>query len=189
MQTPFSFLWTVVFVHQRTACSFLVVLLLGWAKGLRHYQLIALLGWPLLPRGNSTSSKFQGLEVLSPRDSLWSSAHEGSRRVTHASLRNSASVELQGKKCCFYKTPYIAAPIWVPRWRHREFYALCATSYRCTYKSQNSFFLFTSDVFCNRPVLSYRDSYVNFYEEVYEQRWYQKRTTYCISGGVTRRVP
>jgi hypothetical protein len=28
----------------------------------------------------------------------------------------------------------------VPRWRHREFYALCATSYRRTYKSQNFFF-------------------------------------------------
>jgi hypothetical protein len=35
--------------------------------------------------------------------------------VTHASLRNSAPVELQGKKCCLYKTPYIAAPIQVPR--------------------------------------------------------------------------
>ncbi len=36
MQTPFSSLQTIVFVHQRTARSFLVVLLLGWAKGLRH---------------------------------------------------------------------------------------------------------------------------------------------------------
>ncbi len=36
MQTPFSFLRTVVFVHQRTACSFLIVLLLDWEKGLRQ---------------------------------------------------------------------------------------------------------------------------------------------------------
>jgi hypothetical protein len=77
MQTPFSFLRTVVFVHQRTAHSFLVVLLLGWTKGLWHYQSTALLGWPLLPRGNSASPKFQGLEVLSLWDSLQSSTHEG----------------------------------------------------------------------------------------------------------------
>ncbi len=68
MQTPFSFLRTVTFVHLKTAHSFLVVLLLGWAKGLQHYQLIALLGWPLLTRGNS-AAKFQGLAVLSLQDS------------------------------------------------------------------------------------------------------------------------
>ncbi len=112
-----------------------------------------------------------------------------STRVTHASLRNSASVELQGKKCCLYETPYIAAPIWVPRWCHREFYALRATSYRRTYKNQNFVFWFTSDAFRKRPVLSYWDSYVNFYEEVYEQRWYQKRTPHCITWGVPQRVP
>jgi hypothetical protein len=27
---------------------------------------------------------------------------------------------------------------------------------------------------------------VNFYEEVYEQRWYRKRTNYRVSGGVTQ---
>ncbi len=133
--------------------------------------------------GNSTSPKL-GLEVLSPRDSLWSSTHEGSTRVTHATFRNSASVELQGKKCCLYKMPYMAAPIWVPRWRHCKFYALRATFYRRTYKSQKFFFLFTSDTFRKRPVLSYQDSYMNFYKEIYEQRWYRKRTTYRISGGV-----
>ncbi len=36
MQTPFSFLQTVTFVHLKTALSFLVMLLLGWAKGLRQ---------------------------------------------------------------------------------------------------------------------------------------------------------
>jgi hypothetical protein len=77
MQTPFPFLQTVVFVHQRTARSFLIVLLLDWAKGLQRYRSIALLGWPLLPRGNSTSPKFRGLEMLSLRDSLRSSTHEG----------------------------------------------------------------------------------------------------------------
>jgi hypothetical protein len=146
-------------------------------------------GVTLASRGNSTSPKFRGLEVLSPQDSLRSSTHKGSRRVTHTTLRNSASMELQGKKCCLYKTPYVAAPIRVPRWRHHEFYSLRVTSYRCTYKSQNPFFWFTSDAFRKRLVLSYQDSYVNFYKGVYEQRWCWKRTTYHVSGGVTQRVP
>jgi hypothetical protein len=51
------------------------------------------------------------------------------------------------------------------------------------------FFWFTSDVFCKNPISSYQDSYVNFYKEIYKQRWYRKRTTYPISGGVTQRVP
>jgi hypothetical protein len=51
------------------------------------------------------------------------------------------------------------------------------------------FFWFTSDAFRKRPVSSYQDSYINFYKEIYERRWYRKRTTYCVSGGVTRRVP
>ncbi len=136
--------------------------------------------------GNSTSQKFRGLEVLSPRDSLRSNTHKGSTRVTHKTLRNSASVEFQGKKCCLYKTPYIAAPIQVPRWHHCEFYALCATSYRCTYKSQKFFFWFTSDTFRKRPVLSYEDSYVNFYDKIYKQRWYRKQTTFCSSVSTSR---
>ncbi len=126
------------------------MLSLGWIKGLRHYRLIALLGWPLLPRGSS-ASKFQGLEVLSFQDSLWSSTHEG-----------------------------------VPRWCHRKFYALGTTSYRRTYKSQKFFFWFTSDAFCKRPMSSYRDSHMNFFKEIFKQRWYRKRTTYCVSGGVTQ---
>jgi hypothetical protein len=141
-------------------------------------------GGTLASWGNSTSPKFRGLEVLSPLDSLRSSTHEGSTRVTHVTLRNSASVDFQGKKCCLYKMPYVAAPIQVPRWRHCKFYALRMTSYRRTYKSQKFLFWFTSDVFWKRPVSSYQDSYINFYKEIYKRRWYQKRTTYCLSGGV-----
>jgi hypothetical protein len=36
MQTPFLFPSTVDFVHLKAACSFLVVLPLGWARGLRQ---------------------------------------------------------------------------------------------------------------------------------------------------------
>ncbi len=98
-------------------------------------------GVTLASWGNSTSPKFRGLEVLSPQDSLRSSTHKGFTRVTHTTLRNSASVELQGKKSCLYKTPYVPAPIRVPRWCHCEFYALHVTSYRHTYKSQKFSFL------------------------------------------------
>ncbi len=79
------------------------------------------------------------------------------------------------KKCCLYKTPYVAAPIRVPRWRHRKFYTLCATSYIHTYESQSFFFWFTSDAFCKRPTLSFQDSYMDFYKEVYKQGWYRKQ--------------
>ncbi len=54
----------VDFVHPQAARSSLVVLSLGWTKGLWHYRSIALLGVTHASRGNS-ASKFQGLEVLS----------------------------------------------------------------------------------------------------------------------------
>ncbi len=41
------------------------------------------------------------------------------------------------KKCCLYKTPYVAAPVRVLGDVIAKFYALHATSYRRTYKSQN----------------------------------------------------
>ncbi len=43
------------------------------------------------------------------------------------------------KKCCLYKTPNVAAPIWILGDVNAKFYALCTTSYRHTYKSQNFF--------------------------------------------------
>ncbi len=183
MQTPFSFLQTVVFVHQRTACSFLVMLLLGWAKGLRHYRSIAQLWWPLLPRGD-----FWGLGVLSLQDSLRSSTHEGVPGwLTHPwetlFLWNSKE-----KKCCLYETPYIAAPIRVLGNVIAKFYALCATSYRRTYKSQN-FFWFMSDTFCKRHVLLFWDSYVKFLKGDLQAKVVPKRTTYCVTWGVSQGVP
>ncbi len=140
MQTPFSFLQTVVFVHQRnqrTAHSFLVVLFLGWAKGLRHYQSIALLGWPLLPRGNSTSPIFEVSECClyeTPYRAALTKVVPGWLIRPWETLLPWNSKE---KKCCLYKTPYIAALIQVLGDVIAKFYALRATSYRCTYKSQN----------------------------------------------------
>ncbi len=43
------------------------------------------------------------------------------------------------KKCCLYETSYVAAPIWVLGDVNAKFFALRATSYRCTYKSQICF--------------------------------------------------
>ncbi len=58
------------------------MLSLGWARGLRNYQLIALLGWPLLPRGNS-ASKLRDLEVLSLQDSLQATPTKEYHRWRH----------------------------------------------------------------------------------------------------------
>ncbi len=136
MQTPFSFPSPVIFVHLKAAHSFLVVLCLGWAKGLRHNRLIALLGWPLLPRENSASPKFRGLEVLSLWYSLRSSTHKGTMRVTQATLRYSASVELQGKEVLSLQDALHCNTHPSIRWRHCKFYTLRMTPYRRTYESQ-----------------------------------------------------
>ncbi len=77
------------------------------------------------------------------------------------------------KKCCLYETPYVAAPIWILGDIIAKFYALCATSYRRTYKSQN--------IFGSRVTCFWRDTSRhfetptwNFGQEVYEKKWYQK---------------
>ncbi len=126
--------------------------------------------------------------MQSLQDSLKSSTHKG---ITGWLMHPWETLLLwtsKVKKCCLYKTPYVAAPIRVPRWGHCKFYTLCTTSYICTYKSQNFFFWFTSDTFRKRPALSFQDSYMDFYEEVYKQGWYRKRTTHRASWGVPRRV-
>jgi hypothetical protein len=92
------------------------------------------------------------------------------------------------KKCCLYKMPYIAAPIWILHDVIAKFYALRATSYRCTYKSQN-FFWFMSDAFLKRHVLSYQDSYVKFLWGDLQVKVVPERTTYHVTWGVPRRVP
>ncbi len=92
------------------------------------------------------------------------------------------------KKCCLYKTPYLAAPIWVLGDVITNFYALRAASYRCTYESQNSFWL-TSDAFLKRLVLSFWDSYVKFLPGGLWAKVVPERTTYCITWGVLWRVP
>ncbi len=51
-------------------------------------------------------------------------------------------------------------------------------------RARISFFGLRVMRFCKRPVSANQDSYITFYEEVYEQRWYRKRTTYHVSEGV-----
>ncbi len=91
------------------------------------------------------------------------------------------------KKCCLYKTPYVAAPIWLLGDIIAKFSALCATSYRCTYKSQK-FFWFTSDAFLKRPILSFQDSYVKFLPWGLHAKVVPERTTYSVTWGVLWRV-
>ncbi len=77
------------------------------------------------------------------------------------------------KKCCLYETPYVAAPIWVLGDVNAKFYAQRATSYRRTYKSQNSFgsrvMSFSRDPSCHFETPTW-----NFYEEIYQRKWYRK---------------
>ncbi len=174
MQTPFSFLRTVTFVHLKTARSFLVVLRLGWTKGLRHYQLIALLGWPLLPRGNSATPIFEVWQCC-----LFKTPYGAApTKVVPGWLMHLGETLLpwnsKDKKCCLYKTPYIAAPIWILGDVITKFYTQCATSYRCTYKSQ---FFFDSWVtsFWGDPSRHIKTPMRNFYKEIYKQKWYRNR--------------
>ncbi len=92
------------------------------------------------------------------------------------------------KKCCLYKTPYVAAPIWVLGNVIAKFYALRAISYRRTYNSQN-FFWFTSDAFLKRHVSSFQDSYVKFLQGDLWAKGVPERATYRITWGVPQRVP
>ncbi len=91
-------------------------------------------------------------------------------------------------KCCLYETPYIAAPIRVlgDVIANSTPYVRLPTD--ASTRARISFSWFTSDAFCTRHILSYQDSYVKFYEEIYKQRWCQKPTTYRVSWGVPRRV-
>ncbi len=111
--------------------------------------------------------------MLSLWDSLHSSTHEGVPGwLTHPwetlLLWNSKE-----KKCCLYKTPYVAAPIQVLGDVIAKSYALCATSYRRTYKSKNSFFGSRVTCFVWDPSRHIKTPMWNFYEEIYERRWYQ----------------
>ncbi len=101
--------------------------------------------------------------MLSLRDSLRSSTHKGSIVPGWPTRLGETLLpwKSKDKKCCHYKMPYVAVPIWVLGDIIVKFYTLCAKSYRRTYKSRN-FFWFTSDAFLKRHVLSFRDSYVKF---------------------------
>ncbi len=77
------------------------------------------------------------------------------------------------KKCCLYETPYIAAPIWILGDIIAKFYSLHATSYRCTYKSQNFFGSWVMHFW--RDTSHHIETPIrNFYKEIYKHKWYQK---------------
>jgi hypothetical protein len=174
MQTPFSFLQTVTFVHLKTARSFFVVLLLRWAKGLQRYWLIALLGWPLLPRGNSASPIFEVLQCC-----LFETPYGAApTKVIPGWLMHLGETLLtwnsKDKKCCLYKTPYIAAPIWI--WGNVIAKILRPTCNFLQTHLQEPEFVFGSQVTSvwRDPSYHIKTSMRNFYKEIYEQKWYQK---------------
>ncbi len=109
--------------------------------------------------------------MLSLQDSLWGSTHGGTTRVTQATLRNSASVEIQGKEVLSLRNTLRCSTHPSIRWRHRK--VLRATSYRRTYKSQNSFFGSQVMRFVRDLSRHIETPTWNFYKEIYKQRWYQ----------------
>ncbi len=158
------------------------MLLLGWAKGLRHYQSIALLRVTLASQGKLCISNFQGLAALSLWNFLQSSTQED------ASRRNSASVEIQGQEvlslwdaqCCSIRVSI--------RWRHLEILRP-TRNFLKMHLQEPEFFWFTSDVFLKRPVTSYQDSYVKFLPGGLQVKVVLERTTYHVTWGVPQRVP
>ncbi len=83
------------------------------------------------------------------------------------------------KKCCLYKTPHVAAPIWVLGDINAKFYTLRATSNRRTYKNQ-IFFGSRVTSFWRDPSRHFETPMWNFYQEVYKQKWYWKELLFAL---------
>ncbi len=91
------------------------------------------------------------------------------------------------KKCCLFKTPYVAAPVRVlgdviTKTTTYEQIPLDAPT-----RTRKISWL-TSDVFLWRTISSYWDSYVHFPQGGLPAKVVLERTTYC-AWGVPRRVP
>ncbi len=112
--------------------------------------------------------------MLSLRDSLQSSTHEGSTRVTHASLRNSASVEFQGKEVLSQWDALHPSTHPSIRWRHCKFLRPTC-NFLQMHLQEPEFFWFTSDAFQRDMSCHLETPTWNFYKEIYKQRWYQNR--------------
>ncbi len=145
------------------------------SKRLPVLLIISCTGVTLASWGKLCISNFQGLAVLSLRDSLWSSTHKGSI-VSGWYMRlgeNLLPWKSKDKKCSLYKTPYVAARIWVLGEVIMIFSALRATSYRCTSKSQ-IFFGSRVTSFWRDPSRHIKTPTWNSYKGVDKQKWYQK---------------
>ncbi len=121
---------------------------------------------------------------------IWSSTQEG-RIVLGWPMRLGETLlpwKSKDKKCCLYKMPYVAAPIWVLGDIIAKFSALHSTNFGGTYKNQK-YSWFMSDEFIKRPVLSYQDSYVHSLQGGLQAKVVPERTTYHVTWGVPRRVP
>ncbi len=79
--------------------------------------------------------------MLSLQDSLWSSTHKGiSTRVTHASKRNSDSMEIDGQKVLSLRDDLRCSTHLSIRWRHHKI--LCPTrNFQQTHLQEPGFFL------------------------------------------------
>ncbi len=91
------------------------------------------------------------------------------------------------KKCCLYKTPYVAAPMRVLGEVIAKAMPYDWISLDAPARTRN-FSWFMSDVFLWRTVSSYWYSYVEFLWGDLQAKVVPERTTYC-AWGVPRQVP
>ncbi len=110
--------------------------------------------------------------MLSLQDSLRSSTHEGNTRVTHATRRKSASVEIQGQE---------ELSLWdalhhsthMGRWCQREILRP-TRDFLQTHLQEPDFFGSRVTSFWRDLSHHFKTPTWNFYQEVYEQKWYRK---------------
>ncbi len=111
--------------------------------------------------------------MLSHQGSLRSSTHEGGTRVTHASRRNSASVEFQGQEVLFLWDTLRCSTHLNIRWGHCKILRPMHNFLKMPLQEPD-FFWFMSDAFLKRHVLSYWDSYEKFLQGDLQWKWYWK---------------
>ncbi len=147
---------------------------LGWAKRLTALSINSYWGDPCF-LGKTlhlwfSRSRSAVSTRLSTEQHPWRST-----RVTHASLRYSASMELQGKEMLsLWDTHRSTHPS--IRWRHCEILRPTRNFLQMHLQEPEFFFWFTSDAFPKRPVSSCQDSYVKFLQGHLQAKVVPKQT-------------
>ncbi len=118
--------------------------------------------------------------MLSLWDSLRSSTHEGNTRVTHASRRNSASMEVQGQEVLSLQDDLRCSTHLSIRWHHLKILRP-TRNFLQTHLQEPEIFWFVSDAFLKRHILSFQDSYVKFLRGDLRAKVVPEMTNYIVA--------